>query len=63
MGALNECYNFFYNWLFAGSPVTVFTEYASSIAMFISLFFLCAMVFFAFKLVTGIIRLVYYMFE
>jgi hypothetical protein len=63
VGALNEAYNFFYNWLFSGAPVTAFSEFAVPITMFVSLFFVCAMAYFAFKLVTGLVRLIYYMFE
>lgn len=63
MGALNEAYNFFYNWLWGSAPVTALTAYAESITIFIALFFVCAMTFFAFKLVTGLIKLVYYVFE
>lgn len=63
MGALNEAYNFLYSWLWGNGAVTALAPYAESITMFIALFFVCAMMFFAFKLVTGLIRLVYYLFE
>lgn len=63
MGALNEAYNFLYTWLWSTAPVSAFSPYAESITIFIALFFVCAMMWFAYRLVTGIIRLVYYMFE
>ena len=63
MGAFNEAYNFLYQWLFGSAPVSAIVTYAEPITLFLSLFFICAMMFFAFKLVTGLIKLVYYLFE
>ena len=63
MGALNEAYNFLFEWLFGSAVATPFVPYAEAITMFIALFFICAMMYFAFKLVTGLVRLVYYLFE
>ena len=63
MGALNEAYAFLYSWLFSSEPVAVFAPYAQEIAMFLTLFFVVAMMVFAFILVTGLIKLVFYMFR
>ena len=63
MGAFNEAYTFLFQWLFGSEPVSAVLPFAEGITLFIALFFICAMMFFAFKLVTGLIRLVYYLFD
>lgn len=62
-GALTYAYEFFYHWLWGDTVPTAFAPYADSITVFMALFFVSAMCWFAFKLVTGVIRLVYYLFE
>ena len=63
LGALNEAYNFLYSWLFGSEAVSALQPYAEGITMFIALSFVILMMVFVFKLVTGLIRLVYYFFE
>lgn len=63
MGVLNEAFNFLHSWLWGSAPVTAFAPYAESITIFVSLAIVLAMMFFCFKLVTSIIRIVYYMFR
>ena len=59
MGALNEAFNFFHNWLWGTAPISAFAPYAESITIFISLFLVCGMLWFCFRLVTSVIRIVF----
>lgn len=63
-GILNTAYLFFYEWLFGVvEPVTALVPYAESITMFIALFTVCFGAYFMFRLVTSLVKLVFYMFE
>lgn len=62
-GVLNYVFNFFYEWLFGSAPVTYLNPYADLIAFAFSLVMVCVVVWFAFKLVTGLVKLIYYMIE
>ena len=63
VGVLNMAYEFFYTWLWGESPNVTFAPYADSITLFIALFFVVLMAYFAFRLVTGLIKLIYYLFD
>lgn len=63
LGVLNEAYSFFYEWLFGTTPLAALTPYAETISILMAIFVVTVCVWFTFKLVTSIIRIVYNFFE
>ena len=63
MGVLNEAYTFFYEWLFGSAALTPLAPFAEAITIVIATVLVCVCLWFVFKLVTSLIRIVYNFFE
>lgn len=62
-GILNYVYSFFYEWLYGNAPIDVLESTSIDFTMILSFILVLVAVFFTFRLVTSLIKLVYNMFR
>lgn len=58
-GIFNYIYNFFYEWLFGTGAISTLAPYAEAVTLFLSLFTITLVVFFAYKLIKHLFNMLF----